>query len=141
LELRDQPVSVDLHNLWRVARTRRRRGISKKKLLGVLAVGVFAWAGSATAGIDNANVTSYTATCTGLGTATSVRIERSLTASPNSRAGVAFHVVDTNQVVLFADTPGLVAKAEEAGTFCTVTAVNGESVAPFPAPIVVLPNA
>ena len=55
--------------------------------------------GSAVAGIDNANVTSYTAPCTGLGTATSVPIERSLAPSPNSRAGVAFHVVGTNQVL------------------------------------------
>jgi hypothetical protein len=113
-----------------------------KKLVAVITAGVLVWAGSAMAGIDNANVTSYTATCTGLGTADSVRIERSLTASLNSRAGVAFHVVGTNQVVLFADTPGLIAQAEEAGTICTVTAVNGEPVlAPFPALIVVLPNA
>ena len=112
-----------------------------KKLVGFITAVGLVWAGSATAGIDNANVTSYTATCTGLGTATSVRIERSLTASPNSGAGLAFHVVGTNQVVLFAGTPGLVAKAEEAGTICTVTAVNGESVEPFLAPIVVLPNA
>ena len=114
-----------------------------KKLVGVIMAGVLVCAGSAMAGIDNANVTSYTATCTGFEEqATSVRIERSLTASLNSRAGVAFHVVGTNQVVLFADTPGLIAKAEKAGTFCTVTAVNGESVEPpFLAPIVVLPNA
>ena len=109
-----------------------------KRLLGVISAFTLIASASAMAGIDNANVTSYTATCTGLGTATSVRIERSLPASPNSRAGVAFHVVGSNQVVLFADTPGLLAKAEEAGTFCTVTAVNGVSVAPFPAPIVVL---
>jgi hypothetical protein len=94
------------------------------------------------AGIDNANVTSYTATCTGFAEeATSVRIERSLTASLNSRAGVAFHVVGTNQIVLFAGTPGLEAKAEAAGTICTITAINDESVEPFLAPIVILPNA
>jgi hypothetical protein len=112
-----------------------------KKLAGFITAGVLVCTSSAIAGIDNANVTSYEATCDGLGTATSVRIERSLTASLNSRAGVAFHIVGTNQVVLFADTPGLVAKAEEAGTICTVTAVNGETVEPFPAPIVILPNA
>jgi hypothetical protein len=112
-----------------------------KGLVGFITAGVLVCSGSAMAGIDNANVTSYEATCEGLGTATSVRIERSLTASLNSRAGVAFHIVGTNQVVLFADTPGLVAKAEEAGTICTVTAVNGETVEPFPALIVILPNA
>jgi hypothetical protein len=112
-----------------------------KKLVGFITAAMLVSAGSAMAGIDNANVTSYTATCTGLGTATSVRIERSLTASLNSGAGLAFHIVGTNQIVLFADTPGLVAKAERAGTICTVTAVNGESVEPFPAPIVVLPSA
>jgi hypothetical protein len=54
------------------------------------------------------------------------------------RAGVAFHIVGSNQVVLFADTPGLVAQAEAAGTICTVTAINGEAVEPFLAPIVIL---
>jgi hypothetical protein len=114
-----------------------------KKLVAFITAGVLVCAGSALAGIDNANVTSYTATCTGFAEeATSVRIERSLTASLNSRAGVAFHVVGTNQVVLFADTPGLIAKANEAGTSCMVTAVNDVSVEPpFPAPIVILPNA
>jgi hypothetical protein len=109
-----------------------------KKALAIASALMLTAVGSATAGIDNANVTSYTATCTGLGTATSVRVERSLANSPHARAGVAFHVVGTNQVVLFADTPGLIAKAEAAGTICTVTAVNGEPVEPFLAPIVVL---
>jgi hypothetical protein len=112
-----------------------------KKLVGLITAAVLVSAGSAMAGIDNANVTSYTATCTGLGTATSVRIERSLEASPTAGAGVAFHVVETNQVVLFAGTPGLEAKAAEAGTICTVTAINGVSVVPFLAPIVILPSA
>ena len=112
-----------------------------KKLVGCITAIGLVCTGSALAGIDNANVTSYEATCDGIGTATSVRIERSLTASLNSRAGVAFHIVGTNQVVLFAGTPGLEAKAEEAGTICTVTAINGESVEPFLAPIVILPNA
>ena len=49
-----------------------------KTLVGCITAAVLVSAGSAMAGIDNANVTSYTATCTGLGTATSVRIERSL---------------------------------------------------------------
>jgi hypothetical protein len=112
-----------------------------KSFLGAIAVGVLVGAGSAMAGPGNANVTSYTATCTGLGTATSVRIERSLEASPNAGAGVAFHVVETNQVVLFAGPPGLEAKALEAGTICTITAINGEAVEPFLAPIVILPSA
>jgi hypothetical protein len=68
-----------------------------------------------------------------------VRIERSLLASPNSGAGVAFHVVPGNQVVLFAGTPGLEAQAAEAGTICTVTAINGETLdEPFLAPIVII---
>jgi hypothetical protein len=108
------------------------------RLLGIITAVSLVCAGSAVAAPDNANVTSYTATCTGLGTATSVRVERSLTNSPNARAGLAFHVVGTNQVVLFADTPGLIAKAEAAGTICTVTAIDGEPVEPFLAPIVVL---
>lgn len=109
--------------------------------LGALVATAFVAVGSATAAPDNSNVTSYTATCTGLGTATSVRVEVSLVkASPNSSAGaaLAFHVAGTNQVVLFADTHGLVAQAEAAGTFCTVTAINGEPVDPFPAPIVII---
>ena len=116
-------------------------GDPNEGLAGFLAAISLVVASSATASIDNANVTSYTATCVGLGTATSVRVEVSLVkASPNSRAGaaLAFHVVGTNQVVLFADTPGVVAKAEEAGTFCTITAINGEPVEPFFAPIVII---
>lgn len=116
-----------------------------KMFLGAVVAVALVAVGSAAAAPnpDNPNVTSYTATCTGFeDEATSVRIERSLTASPNSRAGVAFHVVGTNQVVLFADTPGLIAKAVEAGTSCRVTAVNDVPVEPpFPALIVILPNA
>ena len=111
-----------------------------KWCLGVCTAIALLAAGSATAGIDNANVTSYTATCVGLGTApfTSVRVEVSLERSPNAGAGVAFHVVGSNQVVLFAGPPGLLARSEEAGTICTVTAINGEPVEEFPAPIVII---
>jgi hypothetical protein len=113
-----------------------------KSLLGAIAVGALVWTSAAMAGPDNANVTSYTATCTGIGTATSVRIERSFESpTPNSRprAGLAFHIVGSNQVVLFADTPGLIAQSEAARTICTVTGINDEPVEPFLAPIVVLP--
>lgn len=99
---------------------------------------------SAMAAPANANVTSYTATCVGLAAeATSVRIERSFESpTPHSRprAALAFHVVGTNQIVLLADTPGLLAQAEAAGTFCTVTEVNDEPVTPFSAPIVIVPG-
>ena len=110
-----------------------------KRLLLVLCASALVAAGSATAGPGNANVTSYTATCAGLEEAvTSVRLERSLEQSPKAGAGVAFHVVGANQVVLFAGTPGLLAQAEAAGTICTVTHINGEEVEPFLAPIVIV---
>ena len=106
----------------------------------ILGVVVFASAlfavGSAAGGPANANVTSYTATCPGFGTSDSVRIERSLDASLHSGAGVAFHVVGTNQIALFGGNPGLERRADEEGITCTVTAINGEAVDPFPALVI-----
>jgi hypothetical protein len=93
---------------------------------------------SSAAGPANANVTSYTATCAGLGTATSVRLEPAFENNSTGSAGVAFHVVGTNQIVLFAGPAGLLAQSEAAGTSCIVTAINGEAVEPFFAPIVIL---
>ena len=105
----------------------------------VAALGALAFSSIAVAGPANANVTTYTATCAGLaGSADATRVELSLDASPNSRAGVAFHVVGSTQIVLLADTPGLIRLAEAAGTSCVVTAVNGEPIPPFVAPVVVV---
>jgi hypothetical protein len=109
------------------------------RLTLVAGLGVLAFSGIANADPVNANVTTYTATCAGLpGLADATRVELSLDASPNSGAGVAFHVLGTTQIVLLADNPGLTRRAEAAGTSCTVTAINGQAIPPFVAPIVVV---
>jgi hypothetical protein len=107
----------------------------------VLAVVVFATAllavGTAAAGPANDNITTYTATCVGTtGSAEAVRVELSLDASPNSRPGVALHIVGSNQIVLVPDTPGLVARAEEEGTSCTVTHIDGVDIPDFTTPVI-----
>jgi hypothetical protein len=108
----------------------------RRVILGVVFTTALIAVGSAAGGPANANVTSYTASCPGFGTADSVRLERSLEASPTAGAGVAFHVVGSNQIVLFAGPPGLEARAGEEGTVCTISAINGEAVDPFPALVI-----
>ena len=73
----------------------------KRVILGVVFATsvVFATAlvavGAAAGGPANANITTYKAICVGSHDgAEAVRVELSLDASPNSRAGVALHIVE-----------------------------------------------
>jgi hypothetical protein len=104
----------------------------RKVMVGFVVATALVAVGAAAAAPANPNVTTYTATCVGgPGSAEAVRVELSLDDSPNSRPGVALHIVGSNQIVLVPDTPGLVARAEEEGTSCTVTHINGEDVPDF----------
>ena len=109
----------------------------KKVILGVVFATALVAVGVAAGAPANPNVTTYTATCVGSsGSAEAVRVELSLDASPNSRPGVALHIVGSNQIVLVPDTPGLVARAEKEGTSCTVTHINGVDVPDFTSPVI-----